>query len=367
MLRMQEFQYLLTPLMVNGQVTMLGRTYQRIMTGRRIRAGLEAGAIMKSCDVPRKLQRSVQVRATELLKDALTLSQQITKKGSVTWKCQLKYNQNKNKTTKKGRKEGKNEEDEKNEEEETSDDESDDDEEDVDLYTNRVLHNLSLQEVDKLIKSLKKEDLLKTVLVRERQRDFHPLISLMDAYDVVCVNANRAMSMRSIVTQVRPKPNNGSTDAMLGLLEEIERYVEIATDIYSALKIDEINEDEKMAILISGVNGTKLIGSIREIERYRNILNMDNQTKVLYQEASEYLRDGILSEQMDEALQISSVNDTQKTIIGVAKTNGKPTKKKPISDEMKNWIEKHGKKCLACEKSGHIAKDCRSRKLPIDK
>ena len=34
---------------------------------------------------------------------------------------------------------------------------------------------------------------------------------------------------------------------------------------------------------------------------------------------------------------------------------------------MKNWIEKHGKKCLACEKSGHIAKDCRSRKLPIDK
>ena len=201
----------------------------------------------------------------------------------------------------------------------------------MDLYTNRVLHNLSLQEVDKLIKSLKKEDLLKTVLVRERQRDFHPLISLMDAYDVVCVNANRAMSMRSIVTQVRPKPNNGSTDAMLGLLEEIERYVEIATDIYSALKIDEINEDEKMAILISGVNGTKLIGSIREIERYRNILNMENQSpqSLIYDETTKYLQDSILSEQMDEALRNSSVNDTQKTIIGVAKTNGKPTKKKP--------------------------------------
>ena len=108
----------------------------------------------------------------------------------------------------------KNEEVETNEEEETSGDESDDDEDDVELYTNRVLHNLSLLEVDKLLKSLKKEDLLKTVLVRERQRDFHPLISLMDAHDVVCVNANRAMSMRSIVTQVRPKTNNGSTDVM---------------------------------------------------------------------------------------------------------------------------------------------------------
>ena len=79
MLRMQEFQYLLTPLMGNGQVTMLGRTYQRIMTGRRIRADLEAGTIMKSCDVPRKLQRRVQVRATELLNDALSLSQQNNK------------------------------------------------------------------------------------------------------------------------------------------------------------------------------------------------------------------------------------------------------------------------------------------------
>ena len=60
---MQDFEFLQTPLWAGGgQVTMLGRTHQRIMTGRRIRAGLEAGAIMKSCDVPRKLHRRVQAR-----------------------------------------------------------------------------------------------------------------------------------------------------------------------------------------------------------------------------------------------------------------------------------------------------------------